>query len=156
MVDVTTKAATERVAVAAARVIMSPRTRRLALSGGLRKGPVAETARLAGILAAKKTADLIPLCHPVRIDAVEVAVAAEGRDAIAVRAEVRAFDRTGVEMEALVAVSVAALTVYDMVKAVERDARVEDIRLLLKSGGRSGTFVRPERTRSARGSSASG
>jgi cyclic pyranopterin phosphate synthase len=142
MVGVGEKPATDRRAVAEARVRISPATLRLVRAGGARKGDVLGTARLAGIQAAKRTPDLIPLCHPVALS--EVAVDAETvRDGVRITAEARAMDRTGVEMEALVAASVAALTVYDMVKGHDRGAEILGVRLLSKSGGRSGTWRRP-------------
>jgi cyclic pyranopterin phosphate synthase len=144
MVDVSEKGETERRAIAGVRVRIRKETLDLALSGRLKKGPVVETARLAGIQAAKKTAELIPLCHPLRLSSVEVDIARAGDSALDVTAEVRAVDRTGVEMEALTAAAVAALTLYDMVKASDRGVVISDLRLHLKSGGRSGTFVRSE------------
>jgi len=145
MVDVGDKAVTARRAVAAARVLMSPSTRALALAGQGPKGPVLETARLAGIQAAKRTAELIPLCHPLPLDAVDVRIEPEGEQALAIVASASASWRTGVEMEALTAAAVAALTLIDMLKAVEKTLVVTDLRLLEKSGGRSGDWRRPER-----------
>jgi len=142
MVPVGEKPRTDRRAVAEATVRLAPATLRLVRAGGARKGDVLGTARLAGIQAAKRTADLIPLCHPVALT--DVAVEAEaGRGGVRITAEARATDRTGVEMEALVAASVAALTVYDMVKGHDRGAEILGVRLLAKSGGRSGTWKRP-------------
>lgn len=141
MVDVGDKAVTRRRAVAGARVRMTPATRALALAGGGPKGPVLEVARLAGIGGAKRCADLIPLCHPLPLDSVEVSIAPEGDDALVLRAEVAATWRTGVEMEALTAVTVAGLTVIDMLKAVERGLLLTDVRVLEKSGGRSGDWT---------------
>jgi cyclic pyranopterin phosphate synthase len=148
MVDVSEKAVTERIAVAEGRVRMSAETLDLVMSGNAKKGDVLGAARIAGIMAAKKTSELIPLCHPLAITKVEVDVApdeAGGAPALLVRATVKVTGRTGVEMEALTAVSVACLTVYDMIKAVERGAVIEGIRLIEKSGGKSGHF----RTREA-------
>jgi cyclic pyranopterin monophosphate synthase len=148
MVDVSEKAVTERVAVAEGRVRMSAETLDLVMSGNAKKGDVLGAARIAGIMAAKKTSELIPLCHPLAITKVEVDVApdeAGGTPALLVRATVKVTGQTGVEMEALTAVSVACLTVYDMIKAVERGAVIEGIRLIEKSGGKSGHF----RTREA-------
>jgi cyclic pyranopterin monophosphate synthase len=139
MVDVSSKPATERVAVAAGFVRMSPATLDLVRSGNAKKGDVLGAARIAGIMAAKKTHELIPLCHPLAISNVEIDIAPE-RDGIAVRATVKVTGQTGVEMEALTAVSVACLTVYDMVKAVERGVAIETIRLIEKSGGKSGHY----------------
>jgi cyclic pyranopterin phosphate synthase len=147
MVDVSEKAVTERVAVAEGRVRMSAETLDLVMSGNAKKGDVLGAARIAGIMAAKKTSELIPLCHPLAITKVEVDVApdeAGGTPALLVRATVKVTGQTGVEMEALTAVSVACLTVYDMIKAVERGAVIEGIRLIEKSGGKSGHFLARE------------
>lgn len=144
MVDVGDKPLTARRAVAAARVLMSPATRALALSGGGPKGPVLETARLAGIQAAKRTAELIPLCHPLPLDVVEVRIEPDGEDALAVTASAQATWRTGVEMEALTAAAVAALTLVDMLKAAEKTLVISDLRLLEKTGGKSGAWKRPD------------
>ncbi|ARQ01660.1 cyclic pyranopterin monophosphate synthase MoaC [Pseudorhodoplanes sinuspersici] len=141
MVDVSEKASTERVAVAEGRVVMSKATLDLVVSGNAKKGDVLSTARIAGIMAAKRTHDLIPLCHPLAISQVTVDLAPDAQlPGIAVRATVKVQGQTGVEMEALTAVSVACLTVYDMVKAAEREMRIEGIRLIEKSGGKSGLF----------------
>ncbi len=141
MVDVTLKAPSLREAEAEARVHLGAATVRLVRRGAGRKGDVLQTARLAGIQAAKRTAELIPLCHPLALTDVAVDAVLTPRG-VRLRARTRAFDRTGVEMEALVAASVAALTVYDMVKSADRGAEVESIRLLSKSGGRSGPWRR--------------
>ena len=141
MVDVGAKPLTARQATASARVTMSASTLELALSGQGPKGAVLETARLAGIQGAKRTADLIPLCHPLPLDAIDVRIEPEGA-ALRIEATVAATWRTGVEMEALTAVAVAALTLIDMLKAVERGLVVTDLRLEAKSGGRSGTWTR--------------
>ncbi len=139
MVDVSEKHATARVATAKARVLMEPATLALVVEGKARKGDVLATARIAGIMAAKKTSDLIPLCHPLRITKVSVEfVAAESQ--IEVTATVKVEGKTGVEMEALTACSVACLTLYDMLKAVDRGMRITDLRLIEKSGGKSGDF----------------
>jgi cyclic pyranopterin phosphate synthase len=141
MVDVSAKPATERVAVAAGRVVMKPETLALVRAGEAKKGDVLGTARIAGIMAAKRTHDLIPLCHPLLISKVTVEI--EPNDAlpgVEVRATVKVAGQTGVEMEALTAVSVACLTVYDMVKAVDRGMRIEAIRVVEKTGGASGSF----------------
>jgi cyclic pyranopterin phosphate synthase len=138
MVDVSPKAETAREAVAAGSVYMSPQTLRLATSGRGKKGDVLTTAQVAGIMAAKRTHELIPLCHPLPLSAVDVVlVDDEARGAIDITATVRTTARTGVEMEALTAVSVAALTVYDMLKAAQKDMRIGDIRLVRKTGGKS-------------------
>lgn len=139
MVDVTAKPVTDRRATASGRVVMSQATRDLIVSGELPKGDVLGTARVAGIMAAKKTSELIPLCHPIAIGGVDVDLTTAD-DGIAVSATVRTSDRTGVEMEALTAVAVAALTIYDMVKGIDRAARIEGIHLESKSGGKSGDW----------------
>lgn len=141
MVDVSDKAATTRTARAAGAVVMRPETLRLIREGDAKKGDVLGTARLAGIMAAKRTHELIPLCHPLLLS--KIRVDCEPDDALPglrVTAEVRVQGPTGVEMEALTAVSVALLTIYDMVKAVDRAMRIEGIRLLAKEGGRSGSY----------------
>jgi cyclic pyranopterin monophosphate synthase len=141
MVDVTSKKVTAREATAACVVTMTQETRALVVGRQLPKGDALEVARVAGIMAAKRTSELIPLCHPLAIGAVEV-VLEEHRHGIAITSTVRSADRTGVEMEALTAVSVAGLTVYDMVKGIERGVEITGIRLLAKSGGRSGRWTR--------------
>ena len=141
MVDVSEKTVTKRTAVAAGTLRTSAEVVALISAGGLPKGDALATARVAGILAAKRTSDLIPLCHHLALTGVDIDFEVLDTE-IAVTATVRTTDRTGVEMEALTAVSVAALTLYDMIKAVDHHARLDDIRLLHKSGGRSGTWVR--------------
>ena len=141
MVDVSGKAATARIAVAEGRVVMSVRTLELVLRGDAKKGDVLGAARIAGIMAAKKTHELIPLCHPLALSRVELDIAPDNKlPGLTVRATCKLTGRTGVEMEALTAVSVACLTIYDMVKAVERGMRIEGIHLVEKRGGKSGTF----------------
>jgi cyclic pyranopterin phosphate synthase len=141
MVDVSAKAATERVAVAEGRVTMRAETLDLVLTGNAKKGDVLGVARIAGIMAAKKTHELIPLCHPLAVSKVEIDIEPDrALPGLTVRATVKATGQTGVEMEALTAVSVACLTVYDMVKSVERGMRIEGIRVLEKRGGKSGTY----------------
>lgn len=141
MVDVSAKPATERVAVAEGRVVMSKATLDLILSGDAKKGDVLGTARIAGIMAAKRTSDLIPLCHPLALSKVTVDIAPDQElPGCIVRATVKVTGPTGVEMEALTAVSVACLTIYDMVKAVERGVRIEAIHLVEKKGGKSGHY----------------
>jgi cyclic pyranopterin phosphate synthase len=141
MVDVSEKAATERMAVAEGKVRMTRETLDLVLSGDAKKGDVLGAARIAGIMAAKKTSDLIPLCHPLPLTKTEVEIAVDSDlPGLLVRATVKVSGPTGVEMEALTAVSVACLTIYDMVKAVERGMRIEGIRLLEKTGGKSGAW----------------
>jgi cyclic pyranopterin phosphate synthase len=140
MVDVGAKPETAREATAKVRVTMRPETLRMIVAGEAKKGDVFGVARLAGIMAAKRTADLIPLCHPLPISAVVVELAADGTDGVAIAATVKTTGRTGVEMEALTAASVAALTVFDMCKAVDRGMRIEGLRVVHKSGGKSGEF----------------
>lgn len=139
MVEVGDKPVTARVAVAAAEIHMSASARRAIRDRAVAKGDPLQTARIAGVMGAKRTADLIPLCHPLPISGVTVTLTPK-RWGYAVSATVRTTGQTGVEMEALTAVSVAALTVYDMCKAVERTMRIEDVRLVAKSGGKSGDF----------------
>jgi cyclic pyranopterin monophosphate synthase len=141
MVDVTGKAATERTAVAAGSLRTSAQVVELITAGGLAKGDALATARVAGILAAKRTSDLIPLCHQLALTGVDIDFTVGATD-VDITATVRSTDRTGVEMEALTAVSVAALTLYDMIKAVDPAARIDDIRVLRKDGGRHGTWER--------------
>ncbi|MGI6207667.1 MAG: cyclic pyranopterin monophosphate synthase MoaC [Anaerolineae bacterium] len=142
MVDVGAKPETIREAVARGEVIMSPQTLNLIRAGEVPKGDVLAVARIAGIMAAKRTPELIPLCHPLLLTAVEVDLSLDDeRSAVQIEARVRCTGQTGVEMEALTAVSVAALTVYDMCKAAERGMRIQNIRLVRKSGGRSGDVV---------------
>ena len=141
MVDTTNKEATTRQAIASGRVLMSAKTIQAIRDHQTPKGDPLETARLAGILAAKRTADLIPLCHPLALTSIKVDLTIDkSRNAVDIEASCKLFGRTGVEMEALTAVSVAALTVYDMCKAVDRGMTVTDIRLTAKSGGKSGSF----------------
>ena len=142
MVDVSAKPVTLREAKASGIVRMRPETLRLIRDRGLAKGDVMEVARLAGILAAKRTGELIPLCHPLGIDAVNVAFEIPDDSSVRIEATVRVTGRTGVEMEALTAVSVAALTIYDMCKSVDREMVIGRIRLDEKSGGRSGSYRR--------------
>ena len=142
MVDVTGKAVTERIAVASGRVLMRPETLALIERREVAKGDVLSVAQLAGIMAAKRTAELIPLCHPLPLSSVQVELACRPEPAaVEITATCRTVGRTGVEMEALCAVSAAALTVYDMCKAVDRGMRITDVRLRHKSGGKSGTYT---------------
>ena len=144
MVDVTDKAETERVAVAKGTVLMQPETLALIRAGGVEKGDVLSVARLAGIMGAKRTPDLIPLCHPLQLNSVQVALELSAeRPAVEITATCKLTGKTGVEMEALTAVAIAALTVYDLCKAVDRAMHIVDIRLTHKSGGKSGTFEAP-------------
>jgi cyclic pyranopterin phosphate synthase len=146
MVDVSAKPDTERVAVAAGSVYMQPETLRLIRDGSIKKGDVLTVARLAGMMAAKRTADLIPLCHPLPLTHIDVELwLDEAESVVRIEATARTIGKTGVEMEALTAVSVAALTVYDMAKAVDRGMRLSDIRLLEKHGGARGDYVAEER-----------
>jgi cyclic pyranopterin monophosphate synthase len=141
MVDVSAKAETERVATAKGSVIMQPETLALIAAGEMKKGDVLAVARLAGIMAAKRTPDLVPLCHPLALTAIAVDLAIDSkRNAVDIEATCKLIGRTGVEMEALTAVSVAALTVYDMCKAVDRAMIITDIRLTHKRGGKSGRY----------------
>ena len=141
MVDVSAKAETERAATAKGSVLMRPETLALVADGALKKGDVLAVARLAGIMAAKRTAELIPLCHPLALSHIAVSLTLDRkRAAVDIEATCKLRGRTGVEMEALAAVSVAALTVYDMCKAVDRGMRITDIRLTRKTGGKSGRF----------------
>jgi cyclic pyranopterin phosphate synthase len=142
MVDVGAKPDTERIAVAAGAVYMQPETLRLIREGLLKKGDVLTIARLAGIMAAKRTSELIPLCHPLPLTHLDVELTLdEAANAVRIQATARTIGKTGVEMEALTAVTVAALTVYDMAKAVDRGMRLSDIRLLEKHGGQHGDYV---------------
>lgn len=143
MVDVSAKDASDRRARASGKVIMKSRTLRLIESEQIAKGNVLGTAKIAGIMAAKKTGELIPLCHPLELTAIDLILTIDRRNSqILIESEVRTFGKTGVEMEALTAVSVAALTIYDMCKSVDKEMIIGDILLLEKSGGKSGTFTR--------------
>ncbi len=142
MVDVSEKDTTRREAVAGGKVLMKPQTAQAIEKQSIAKGDVLAVAKIAGIMAAKKTSELIPLCHPLEITAVDVSFRTDARRGeIEIEATVRTLGRTGVEMEALTAVSAAALTIYDMCKAVDRGMRIDNIRLVRKSGGKSGTIV---------------
>lgn len=143
MVNVGDKDVTHRVAVAAGRVLVNPETFRLIRSGGMKKGDVLTVAQIAGVMGAKHTPDLIPMCHPVLVSGVDLTLSLdEARCSVEIRASVSCDGRTGVEMEALTAVSVAALTVYDMCKAVQKDMVIDQIRLLSKTGGVHGEYHR--------------
>ena len=143
MVDVSAKDATERVAVARGRVVMKPATLKLIRARGVKKGDVLSVAQLAGIMGAKRTPDLVPLCHPLALTSVRVRLTPKPRaNAVEIEAEVKTTGPTGVEMEAITAVAVAALTVYDMCKAADRGMVLSDIRLDYKAGGKSGTYRR--------------
>ena len=146
MVDVGQKADTERVAVAGGQVLMQPETLRLIREGAIKKGDVLTIARIAGIMAAKRTSEIIPLCHPIALTHLDVNLSIdEGASCVLIEATARTVGKTGVEMEALTAVSAAALTIYDMAKAVDRGMHIENIRLLEKHGGKSGDYVADER-----------
>ena len=143
MIDVAEKDRTQRVAVARAELRCAPNTLKLLNEGRLEKGDALAAARLAGIMAAKRTPDILPLCHPIALSGVDVEVACdESAGVVRIESRVHAVDRTGVEMEALTAVSVAALTLYDMIKAVDPAARIDNVRVLRKDGGRHGTWTR--------------
>lgn len=144
MVDVASKAATHRIAVAEGRIVMNPATLAIILAGNAKKGDVLGIARVAGIMAAKKTSDLIPLCHPLALTGVAIDLTPDEKtSSIACRATVETVGPTGVEMEALTAVQIALLTIYDMCKAVDRGMTMTDVRVLEKHGGKSGSFVNP-------------
>ena len=142
IVDIGDKAVTHRRAVAQARIVALPATVAAIMGGGLKKGDALAVARVAGIMAAKKTSDLIPLCHPIPLTKVSVEIVADGEGAILIHASAETTGQTGVEMEALVAASTAALTLYDMAKAIDRGMTITELCLLEKSGGKSGDFVR--------------
>jgi cyclic pyranopterin phosphate synthase len=141
MVDVAAKGDTERIAIAKCRVAMAPETHALIIDGKIEKGDVLSVARIAGIMAGKKTSDLIPLCHPLALSRVSIDIEPiEGEPAFEITGSAKVTGKTGVEMEALTAASIAALTIYDMAKAVDRGIRITDLRLVHKSGGKSGVF----------------
>lgn len=142
MVDISGKSVTNREAAATARIVMQPETLKLIAEGSLPKGDVFAVSRIAGIMAAKRTSDLIPLCHPIALSAVDIRIEADGDREVTVEASVKTTGQTGAEMEALTAVSVAALTIYDMCKAVDRSMEIKSVRLESKSGGKSGSFTR--------------
>ncbi len=145
MVDVTAKKPTVRTAVAGGMIYMNPETFDLIQNQKVKKGNVLETARIAGIMAAKKTSELIPMCHPLNITHIQVDFPPHGAEnCIGIEATVRAIDQTGVEMEAITAVSVAALTIYDMCKSYDKEMTISKIQLLKKSGGKSGTYIRKQ------------
>ena len=145
MVDVSEKEVTSRIAVARGTIHMRPETLELIRQGKVEKGDVFSVARVAGIMAAKKTSELIPMCHPLNITSVQITLTPESAPArVDIEASVRVSGKTGVEMEAMTAVAVAGLTIYDMCKAVDREMTLGEIRLVEKSGGKSGTFIRKE------------
>lgn len=143
MVDVSEKHPTHRVAVAAGFIAMAPETLEQVRNGGMKKGDVLAVAQVAGIMAAKQTSSIIPMCHPLQLTGIDISFSYQP-DGIAIASTVRCHGETGVEMEALTAVSVAALTIYDMCKAVQRDMEIKNICLLEKSGGKSGLFIRQD------------
>ncbi|HDP69277.1 MAG TPA: cyclic pyranopterin monophosphate synthase MoaC [Actinobacteria bacterium] len=146
MVDVNEKKVTARVAVASGRIVMDKSTLELVKSGGMKKGDVLAVAQVAGVMGAKKTWDIIPMCHPIKITGVDIDFEIDEKNSsIEILATTKTMDRTGIEMEALTAVAVAALTIYDMCKAIDKRMEIKDIKLMKKSGGRSGTFVRDEK-----------
>lgn len=142
MVDISTKDVTQRIACAQAVITMKPETLRMIVDGNAPKGDVFACARIAGIMAAKKTSDLIPMCHPMPIDSVKIEIEPISEMKIRLVSTLRCTHKTGIEMEALTAVSVAALTIYDMCKAIDRGMRVDEVLLLHKSGGKSGEYHR--------------
>ncbi|OGP26434.1 MAG: molybdenum cofactor biosynthesis protein C [Deltaproteobacteria bacterium GWA2_57_13] len=145
MVDVTEKDVTERIAVARGKILMRPETLTLIMEKKVEKGDVFSVARVAGIMAAKKTSELIPMCHPLNITSVEIDLTPQKNPSrVEIEAVVRVTGKTGVEMEAMTAVAVSGLTIYDMCKAVDREMTLGEIRLVKKSGGKSGTFIRKE------------
>jgi len=145
MVDVTAKKPTVRAAVAGGKIYMNPETFNLIQKQKVKKGNVLETARIAGVMAAKKTSELIPMCHPLNITHIQVDFSPDASEScMGIEATVRAIDQTGVEMEAITAVSVAALTIYDMCKSYDKEMTISKIQLLKKSGGKSGTYVRKQ------------
>jgi len=144
MVDISNKSDTVRIAIASGKVYMKSETLKVIKSASLKKGDVIGTARIAGIMAAKKTPDLIPLCHTILVDEVIIDFDLSGKDSIGIRATAKSTGKTGVEMEALVGTSMAALTIYDMAKAVDKGMTITDIRLESKTGGKSGNYRRTE------------
>lgn len=145
MVDVGAKAVTERVAVARGRVVMDPATLELIIAGNMKKGDVLAVAQVAGVMAAKRTSDLIPLCHPLLLNQITVTCTPnQDESCVDIEATVRVSGKTGVEMEALTAATIAGLTIYDMAKAVDRGMRLSDVRLVSKSGGQSGDWLAAE------------
>ncbi len=145
MVDISGKSVTTREAVASGRIVMQPETLKLIADDDLPKGDVFAVSRIAGIMAAKRTSDLIPLCHPIPLSAIDIRIEADGDREIIIEARVKTTGQTGAEMEALTAASVAALAIYDMCKAVDRSMEIKSIRLESKSGGKSGTYLRQEK-----------
>lgn len=146
MVDVSNKEATERIAIAHAKITMKPETFLLIMDKKIQKGDVLEVARVAGIMAAKQTHSLIPMCHPLNINSVKIDFTNNSKDTIYIASEVKVNGKTGVEMEAVTAAAICAVTIYDMCKSVDKGMVISDIHLIKKSGGKSGTFVFGEKT----------
>lgn len=146
MVDVSNKEATERIAIARAKITMKPETFLLIMDKKIQKGDVLEVARVAGIMAAKQTHSLIPMCHPLNINSVKIDFTNNSKDTIYITSEVKVNGKTGVEMEAVTAAAICAVTIYDMCKSVDKGMVISDIHLVKKSGGKSGTFVFGEKT----------
>jgi len=145
MVDVSAKPVTHRVAIASGRVLMKPQTLQRIVTKEIEKGDVLGVARVAGVMAAKRTGEVIPMCHPLALDSVEIRFQTDNRRSeVHIEARVKSTGKTGVEMEALMAIAAAALTIYDMCKAVDRGMTISEIKLMKKSGGKSGTYIRPE------------
>ncbi len=142
MVDVSGKRVTKREAAASADVIMKTKTLKMIREGRMAKGDVLSVAKVAGIMAAKRTSELIPMCHPLEISNIEITFNLKGKDRIQIKSRVKCLGKTGVEIEALMAASISALTIYDMCKAVDREMVISDVKLLKKTGGKSGTFIR--------------
>jgi len=142
MVDVSGKKVTKREAIASADVIMRPETLKIIREGRMAKGDVLSVAKVAGIMAAKRTSELIPMCHPLKISNIEITFNLKSKNRIQIKSKVKCLGRTGVEMEALTAAAVSALTIYDMCKAVDREMVISDVKLLMKIGGKSGSFIR--------------
>jgi len=142
MVDISGKKITKREAIASANVIMKPKTLKMVKESKMAKGDVLSVAKVAGIMAAKRTSELNPMCHPLKISNIEITFNLKSKNRIQIKSKVKCLGRTGVEMEALTAATVSALTIYDMCKAVDREMVISDVKLLMKTGGKSGTFVR--------------
>jgi cyclic pyranopterin phosphate synthase len=142
MVDVSGKKVTKRKAIASANVIMKPKTLKTIKESKMAKGDVLSVAKVAGIMAAKRTSELIPMCHPLEISNIDITFNLKGKNRIQIKSKVKCLGKTGVEMEALMAAIISALTIYDMCKAVDRKIVISDIKLLKKTGGKSGTFIR--------------
>ncbi len=145
MVDVSGKKITKREAIASANIIMKPKTLKMIKEGRISKGDVLSVAKVAGIMAAKRTSELIPMCHPLEINNIDITFDLKGKNRIEIISKVKYLGRTGVEMEALMAACISALTIYDMGKAVDREMVVSDVKLLKKTGGKSGTFIGSDR-----------